>query len=65
MTFCKSRCTTQTERLEVYTALLLRSMFTNDQDLARLAPEVLTELEAKTIIAQYNLKPEPIVIIKK
>lgn len=63
--FCKSRCDTAAERKEVYRALLLRSMFSSEESLARLQPNVLSLTEAKSIISQYKLEAKPIDVIKK
>lgn len=63
--FCKSRCETAIERKEVYRALLLRSMFSSQETLARLQPNVLSVIEAKSIISQYKLEAKPIDVIQK
>ena len=63
--FCKSRCDTAAERKEVYHALLLRSMFSSQESLARLQPNVLSLTEAMSIISQYKLEAKPIDVIQK
>ena len=63
--FCKSRCATPSERMDVYRALLLRSMFPEEEALARLQPKTITESEAKYIVSQYNLAARPIDAIQK
>lgn len=63
--FCKTRCKTQVERKDVYRALLLRSMFSTSESLIRLQPKSITQSEAKYIMSQYNLEPEPINVIQK
>jgi len=63
--FCKSRCDTEAERKEVYRALLLRSMFSSEESLARLQPNVLSVMEAQSIISQYKLEAKPIDVIQK
>jgi hypothetical protein len=63
--FCKSRCETASERKEVYRALLLRSMFSNQEALARLQPKSLSVMEAQSIISQYKLAAKPIDVIQK
>jgi len=62
--FCKSRCSTHAERLDVYRALLLRSMFNEVDALARLKTKIITRMEAKIIVSQYKLKAKPIDVIK-
>jgi hypothetical protein len=63
--FCESRCETDAERKEVYRALLLRSMFTSQESISKLQPTALSIEEAKSIISQYRLKAQPIVVYKK
>jgi len=63
--FCKLRCETPAEKKEVYRALLLRSMFSSQEALARLQPKLLSVIEAQTIISQYKLDAKPIDVIQK
>ena len=63
--FCKIRCKTNVERKDVYRALLLRSMFSTSESLARLQPKSITKNEAKYIMSQYELAPKPISVIQK
>ena len=63
--FCKSRCSTHAERMDVYRALLLRSMFNEENMLARLKTKVITRKEAKSIVSQYKLEAKPIDVIQK
>jgi len=63
--FCKSRCDTAAERMDVYRALLLRSMLPNEQALARLQAKVITASEAANIVSQYKLEAMPIDVIQK
>lgn len=63
--FCKSRCGTAAERMDVYRALLLRSMLPNEQALARLQAKVITASEASNIVSQYKLEAKPIDVIQK
>ncbi len=63
--FCDSRCNTPAERMDVYRALLLRSMFPDEGAFSRLNPKVITASEAKDIISQYNLEAKPIDVIQK
>lgn len=65
MSFCQSRCKTANERKEVYRALLLRSMFSSQESLARLQPNVLSIMEAQSIISQYKLEAKPIDVIQR
>jgi hypothetical protein len=58
--FCQSRCKTAAERKDVYRALLLRSMYSEQETLSNFKPEVITESEAKSIISQYKLDAKPI-----
>jgi len=63
--FCKSRCKNHAERMDVYRALLLRSMYTDSNALKNLKTNVITRKEAKNIISQYRLEAKPIDVIKK
>jgi len=63
--FCKDRCTSHIERVDVYRALLLRSSYNSSEALSRLNRNILTEKEAKFIISQYKLKAEPIKVMIK
>ncbi|WP_273020603.1 hypothetical protein [Rheinheimera sp.] len=63
--FCSSRCKTVAERKDVYRALLLRSMFSDQEALARLNPQVISISEAATLISQYKLEAKPIDVIQK
>ena len=63
--FCKTRCNTAAKRKEVYLALLLRSMFTSEESIARLQPNVLSLTEAKSIVSQYKLEAKPIDVIQQ
>ncbi len=63
--FCKSRCSTAAERMDVYRALLLRSMFSDEQAIARLQSKVLSTKEEVSIISKYNLEAKPIDVVQK
>lgn len=63
--FCKSRCNTASERMDVYKALLLRSMFPDEEALARSQPKVISINEAASIISKYSLEAKPIDVIQK
>ena len=63
--FCASRCKSNDERKEVYRALLLRSMFSTEESLARLQPAVLSQAETKAIVEAYSLEAKPIGVIQK
>ena len=62
--FCISRCSTHAEKMDVYRALLLRSMFNKEDALARLKLKVITRKEAKSIVSQYRLEAKPIDVIQ-
>jgi hypothetical protein len=63
--YCKSKCESSAKRKEVYKALLLRSMYPSDQALAELQPKAISAVDAKEIILQYKLAPQPIEVMKK
>ena len=63
--FCKSRCGTAAERMDVYRALLLRSMLPNKQALARLQAKLITASETANILSQYKLAANPIDVIQQ
>jgi len=63
--FCVNRCTTDSERQDVYKLVLLRSMFSDQEVLKRAELNVVNEKEAKTIIKSYKLKAEPIKVIQQ
>ena len=59
-TFCRSRCSTPAERMDVYRSLLLRSMFPEEQALAKTELKVLSKTESKEVMQLYGLPPKPI-----
>ena len=63
--FCVNRCTIEEERMDVYSSLLLRSMFKISEALARLQKSVITNDEAKSIMTLYKLEAQPIAVIKE
>ena len=63
--FCKSRCKTHDERMDVYRALLLRSMYDEKDALAHLQTNVISKKDAKSIVSQYKLAAQPIGVIQK
>lgn len=63
--FCKNRCSTQAERMDVYRLVLLRSMFPGNEALKRVKLSVVSESEAMQILANYKLKAEPIAVIQQ
>jgi hypothetical protein len=63
-TFCKSRCTTDAERMDVYRALLLRSMFEEPEAIRRTDPKVLNPAEVRSVVKLYKLPAKPIDVIK-
>jgi len=62
--FCKSRCTTAPERMDVYRALLLRSMFAEEEAVRRTQPKVLSVAEVGSVVKLYRLPPKPIDVIQ-
>ncbi len=60
--FCSTRCSTQTERMDVYKLTLIRSMFEESEVLQRIDLNSLSQQEAISIIKSYKLKPEPIAV---
>jgi hypothetical protein len=63
--FCKSRCNSHSERMDVYRALLLRSRLPTSEAIERLETKVITRKEAIGIMSKYTLKPQPIAVIQK
>lgn len=63
-TFCKGRCTTAAERMDVYQALLLRSMFDEQDAIRKAAPKVLTAAEVTSVVKSYRLPAKPISVVK-
>lgn len=63
--FCAARCTSPEERIDVYRALLLRSMYSPEETIKKLQLNALNKAEVLSIINQYNLKPEPIPVVVK
>ena len=63
--YCKGKCSSAPERMDVYKALLLRSMFNSEQALARFQPKVISIPDAKNIISQYKLEAKPIDVVEK
>lgn len=63
-TFCRDRCDSPEERMDVYRTLLLRSMYSDEDTLARSQLKVLTAAEAKDVMKLYELPPTPVTVIK-
>lgn len=63
--FCESRCRTAEERMDVYRTLLLRSMFSDVQSMARLQLKVISTKEAVNLISQYRLEAKPIDVVQQ
>jgi len=63
--FCRDRCATSEERMDVYRTLLLRSMFSNEEVLTRSDLKVLSSTEAKEIMQLYTLPPKPIDVVQE
>ncbi|MEH0168484.1 hypothetical protein [Roseateles microcysteis] len=62
--FCKARCTTAPERMDVYRALLLRSMFEEPEAIRRTQPKVLALAEVQAVVKLYRLPAKPIDVVK-
>jgi hypothetical protein len=62
--FCRARCSTPDERMDVYRSLLLRSMFPEEQALARAELKVLSPAESKEVMQLYGLPPKPIDMVQ-
>lgn len=58
--FCRSRCKTDLERMDVYRVLLLRTMFSEDEVMKQAKPRVLTPAETMATMKYYHLAPKPI-----
>jgi len=63
--FCEGRCSTHSERMDVYRLVLLSSMFPKHEVLDRVELQMISEEEAGSIISQYSLEPEPIPVIQR
>lgn len=61
--FCSSRCSNPKKKKDVYTLLLLRSMFSTSEAIARFKPVTLTKQEIIDITKQYKLVAQPISVI--
>ena len=63
--FCKSRCSPPDEKMDVYRTLLLRSMFSKAETMARLDNKILSRKQAEFIVDQYRLEAKPIDVVSK
>lgn len=63
--FCRARCNTPEERRDVYRTLLLRTMFTDEEALARSDLKVIDSAEAMAVMQLYSLSPKPIGIVQE
>jgi hypothetical protein len=63
-TFCKGRCETKPEQIDVYRTLLLRTMFSEDESLKRSKLAVLSVSEARAVMKLYRLAPKPIDVVQ-
>jgi hypothetical protein len=63
--YCKDKCSSAAERMDVYSVLLLRSMFNPEQTLAHFQPKAISMSDAKNIISQYELEAKPIEVMQK
>jgi hypothetical protein len=62
--FCKSRCRSPEERMDVYRSLLLRTMFEEQEALKRANLKVLRPSEAIAVMKLYRLPPKPIDVVQ-
>jgi hypothetical protein len=62
--FCKSRCTSTDERMDVYRSLLLRTMYTESEALRKSRLKVLQPSEAAAAMQLYRLPPKPIAVVQ-
>lgn len=62
--FCRTRCSSPAERMDVYRSLLLRSMFPEDQALARSELKALSPAESKEVMQLYGLPPKPLEVVQ-
>lgn len=62
--FCKGRCTSPAERMDVYRSLLLRSMFSDQDALKQAKLKVLQSNEALAAMRLYRLPPKPIDVVQ-
>lgn len=62
--FCKSRCGSPEERMDVYRTLLLRSMFSESESLKRARLKVLPSSDALALMKLYRLPPRPIDVVQ-
>ena len=61
--FCKARCSSPSERMDVYRALLLRSMYSDQEALKQAKLNVLQPHEALAAMKSYRLPPKPIEVV--
>lgn len=62
--FCRKRCTTKPEQVDVYRSLLLRTMFSEEESIKRSKVSVLSLDEARSAMKLYRLAPKPIDVIQ-
>ncbi|MES3025128.1 MAG: hypothetical protein V4857_26435 [Pseudomonadota bacterium] len=62
--FCKARCSSPSERMDVYRSLLLRSMFSDQEALKQAKLTVLQGHEALSVMKLYRLPPKPIDVVQ-
>jgi hypothetical protein len=62
--YCASRCSTAPERMDVYRALLLRSMFEENEAVLRTEPKMLNSTEVRAVVKLYRLPAKPIDVVK-
>ena len=64
ISFCKENCETSEKKKEVYTALLLASMFHKKEVYSQLGPQILTPSEVDEITDSYQLDPAPLPVVR-
>ena len=64
VSFCKKRCSTAPERLDVYGALLLRTVLEEQEAIQLTQPKVLSLAEVRSVVTLYRLPVKPIDVVK-
>jgi hypothetical protein len=62
--FCTGRCSSADERKDVYTSLLLRTAYPEDEALKRSRLTVLQPSEAEAVMKLYRLPAKPIEVVR-
>jgi|GEM_PF-2457692 len=63
--FCQEGCQLLSRKKEVYKALLLASMFPEEDVFNQLEPQILTADDVKKLNALYTLTPQPIAVVQE